>query len=121
CKQASLMVLLRGIVDSVGQSQFDGLVRDTGQAEISGAAQHAGLIFNDYMNPPGDTHPSLAEWVPGDRGYILGNTKGDTNPLADGEWIVFTGNCPGCGEMFWGFGTGGEYPLRNTLDGWMQE
>ena len=109
CNNTSMLILLKGILDTIGASQFNASVPVTG-GSISGAALMAKLLRVDNVTP-GGTSPTLGDWVPGDRGYIQGGNQG-ANRLAAGEWIIYEG-----GGQFWGFDSP---PHQTDLPGMME-
>jgi hypothetical protein len=115
CNNTSLFILLKGILDTVGAQQFNASIPTTG-GSMDGAALRTKLIRVDNVTP-GDTQPTLKDWIPGDRGYIRGGTQGASR-LAAGEWIIYKGN-----GKFWGFDgltDGTPIPHDTDLPGMMQ-
>jgi hypothetical protein len=108
CKNTSMLILLKGILDTIGAANFDASLPQRG-GSIDGSARLANLLLQTDVDAGGD-HPTLKNWVPGDRGYIKGGNRG-SNRLAAGEWIIYKG-----GGQFWGF----DATIHQlTLDGMM--
>jgi hypothetical protein len=114
CKYASMFVLLKGILDTVGPNQFDlmGLYHaGNGYTEIGEQALYAGIILKDQL--PATKGGSSGEWVPGDRGWINGHGGGSEA----GEFIIYAGGPEGF-EDFWGFG-GRNWKRRRSFSEWI--
>src|SRR5437660_7788893 len=101
---------------TAGASQQDAAMPRKLRVEYPGAIYHVmsrGDRREDiYLNDV-DRHDFLS------RPWCYGLTRGLT------PFLIYLGTCPGCGDMFWGFGNGRQYPLQypplNTLQGWLDE
>ncbi len=108
CKSASMLVLLKGIADTV-PDQFQSL--GGGRSPyIDQRAIANGLI--QFRNVGAGGAEPLKNWVPGDRGYLKGSGHG----LMGGEYIIYLGG----GDNFWGLWTDREESVR-TIEDWARE
>lgn len=110
CKNASMLVLLKGILDTIGSGQFNGSIQGQPTRWIDSAALRSRLVRYESI-AAGGAHPGLGNWVPGDRGYIRGSAG---NGLDAGEWIIHLGY----GDNFWGFYRDRSERVR-TLQQWV--
>ena len=103
CKDTSRLILLKGILDTIGAAAFNAAIGTGGYIDVR--ATGAGLIREHTVPTQGKGEPPK-NWVPGDLGYIQG-----LNPdhLFTGEWVVYLG-----GTEWWGHPT-----TVKTLDDWI--
>jgi RHS repeat-associated protein len=111
CRYGSMLVMLRGIAEAapIEFRTTAGSNPQTPYLDIK--AIETGLIrFKDVT--AGGVHPTLNDWVPGDRGYATGTGSG----FWAGEWLIYLGQ----GDNFWGFGWPPEDSVH-TIQGWVDK
>lgn len=102
---------VKGILATVGETEFNRLIPGTGTSEISGDAQNSHLLkVDNNVSPSGDTG-TVQDWISGDRGYIRGGGTG----LNAGEWIINVG-----GDQFWGFAPP-DWTRQQSLSAWISK
>jgi len=106
CNAGSMFVLLKGIEDTIGASQFNTINNAQG-GMIGDKARNAGLVYVNVL--PKASEPQVWTWVAGDRGWIMGTGSG----IDAGQWLIYEGL-----DRFWGFGAD---PAVRSLDSWIDD
>jgi hypothetical protein len=111
CRYTSMLILLKGVLDTTGANAFDAALVANGSSAIYSQAYTANLLYSDNV-PAGGPTPTLVNgdpvnWVPGDKGYIVG---GGSRGMDAGENIIYMG-----GGQFWG-----APPFQSDLPGMMK-
>jgi hypothetical protein len=106
CNFGTFAPLLKGVLDVVGSAEFDQLMAQP-QSMIYDKALSAKLLALDRQ-------VSALDWVPGDKGYILGS--GPTG-ISAGQYVIAVGY-----GMLWGFGAGpgGTTSEIHSLEDWLK-
>jgi RHS repeat-associated protein len=108
CKYTADLILLKGVLDTIGAKAFDSALAANGERSVYTSAFGPFKLLKSTDVAPGLENPTMKNWVPGDKGYIKG---GAGRGLAAGENILYMGN-----GQFWGVPHGKADSLGAMMD-----
>jgi hypothetical protein len=90
CQQSSRMIMLKGILDAIGDSAFDKILdpKISEGAFLDSAAISAGLLRVVDVGHTQKAGETPRDWVPGDIGYFQGKSE---DSLIAGQWVIYRG------------------------------